>query len=232
MAKEALNRNTVIIQGNSLRTWSVVSSTYKKVHLSITTDGRPLNANIELWHGPDYTPAKMSVYVEDGLLTPFNTIIVTKPGTNTVAVVNKSPLEFPLMASLAGGKEDDPTTLLYAANLLPKVGEPRLIQGGGAVASFPFDPAIEQVQVCLKADERNLKGRVELMQGPNNDKQVIEYYASSGYKNPFFCIFRTPGSGNVVRIINKNTVEFPFTAYVEPFMHVDRDDPSDGITLN
>jgi hypothetical protein len=33
---------------------------------------------------------------------------------------------------------------------------------------------------------------------------------------PFFCVITTPGSGNVVRVVNTAPIEFPMTASVVP----------------
>ena len=89
---------------------------------------------------------------------------------------------------------------------------------GGMIISYSFDAEVESVEVLLKTDGRNLKGRIELLTGPNNIKQVMDYYSSNGYKRPFYAVIQTPGPGNVVRIINENTIEYPFGAIVEPYV--------------
>jgi len=175
----------------------------------LNTEGRPLDADVELWQGPDNTPHKMRVYVEDGSLRPFSAVIETPRGPNTIAIRNTGHLEFPMTAVVRADGFDT----AVAADL----GKPMIIQGG-ALRTYPFDPLVKSVQVLLKTDGRPLNARIELLQGPNNNKQVMEIYTEDGMDRPFYMVIQSPGSGNVVRVVNTATVEFPLTAWVEPFL--------------
>ena len=83
-----LEDGSILIQGGSLRTWSYQSPLVEQVQVVLSTEGRPLDSDIELWHGPDNTPVKMRVYVENGQLHPFSTVIETPRGPNTVSIRN------------------------------------------------------------------------------------------------------------------------------------------------
>ena len=199
--------NPVIVQGGSLRTWSYRSPLVEQVQIVLSTEGRPLDADIELWNGPDNTPCKMRVYVENGQLRPFSAVIDTPRAPNTIAVRNIGQLEFPFTADVYTNDMDEPS--------LECISSSTTIQGG-ALRTYPFDPFVDSVEVLLKTDGRPLNARIELLQGPNNNKQVIELYTEDGLDRPFFCILETPESGNVVRIVNTAPIEFPMTAGVVP----------------
>lgn len=213
---ETLSPTTV--QGGSLRTWSITTGAVERVQVLLKTEGRPLNANVELWHGPDNTPQKMGIYVEDGSLRPFNAIFETPGSGNAIAIRNTSPLEFPLSAGVKAETVGTNAGLGDALRDLYEMGQPRLIQGGGTIQTYPFAPAVQSVQCLLKTDGRPLNARIELLQGPNNNKQVVEVYIEDGNIRPFFMLIETPGSGNVVRIVNTAPVEYPLTATVEPYV--------------
>merc|ERR1711934_921578 len=178
----------------------------ERVQLAIKSEGRPVNSAIQLWHTPSYIPTKFSVYTEDGLLRPVNAVIETP---KTVAVYNTGAMEFPFDATVAK------TGLAPAYDSLSEVS-PKLVQGG-QITSYTFGTEVESVQVLLKTTERNMKAKIELTQGPNQVKQIIEVYASVGYKNPFYATIQTPGADNTIRVINENPVEFPFNAWVLPY---------------
>ena len=102
-----------MVQGGSLRTWSYRSPVIEQVQVVLSSDGRPLDADIELWHGPDNTPLKMRVYVENGQLRPFTSVIETPRGPNTIAVRNIGQIEFPITASMF--TENIDACLLYTS---------------------------------------------------------------------------------------------------------------------
>merc|ERR1719486_1771863 len=65
----------------------------------ITPDGSPVNADIQLWIGPDWTPFKLRAYTEDGKARPINTLIGTRNKVSTIEVRNVGPYEYPLKAA-------------------------------------------------------------------------------------------------------------------------------------
>eukprot|EP00547_Thalassionema_nitzschioides_P008137 CAMPEP_0194227898 /NCGR_PEP_ID=MMETSP0156-20130528/43092_1 /TAXON_ID=33649 /ORGANISM="Thalassionema nitzschioides, Strain L26-B" /LENGTH=323 /DNA_ID=CAMNT_0038960395 /DNA_START=45 /DNA_END=1017 /DNA_ORIENTATION=+ len=232
----------VTVQGGSLKTWAFSSPSVERVMCVLKTEGRPLDADVELWAGPDNTPHKIRVYIENGATRPFSCVMETPRGPNTIAVRNIGQLEFPLFSQIEAVSANGPLGGEISAEPL---SAPIVIQGG-ALRTFPFDPSVESVQVLLKTDGRPLNARIELLQGPNNNKQVIELYTEDGLAahsnariellqgpnnnkqvielytedgldRPFYAILESPGSGNVIRIVNTATVEFPMTASVGAF---------------
>jgi len=203
----------VTIQGSSLRTCSFEQNV-ERVQVLLKTEGRPLNANVELWQGPDNTPQKINVYIEDADYRPFRAVIETPGGSNAVCIRNTGNMEFPLAACVDGEIEDSAES---AAAILGTKSRGRIVQGG-AVHTTPFNANVQSVQILLKTDGRPMNARIELLQGPNNNKQVMEVYVEDGQTRPFYAVIETPGSGNVVRIVNTSTMEYPVNAIIEPYI--------------
>uniref|UniRef100_A0A7S2MLH3 Uncharacterized protein n=1 Tax=Helicotheca tamesis TaxID=374047 RepID=A0A7S2MLH3_9STRA len=200
----------VKVQGSTLKTCSFNESV-ERVQVFLETGGRPLNAEVDLWQGPDNAPQKMRVYLEDGFERPFSAVVETPGAGNAIAVRNTAPMEFPLNAYVEADNGGPGPARALASNT-----KPRTVQGG-AVYTTPFAPNVKSVQIMLDTDGRPLNARIELLQGPNNNKQVMEVYCEDGLDRPFFVVVETPGDGNVVRIVNTATLEYPLSAHVEAY---------------
>ena len=57
--------STILVQGGSLRTWSYRSPLVDQVQVVLSTEGRPLDADLELWHGPKNAPCKVGLPILD-----------------------------------------------------------------------------------------------------------------------------------------------------------------------
>jgi hypothetical protein len=205
--KSISKSDVVLVQGNSLKTWAYQVSP-DRVQVVLSTDGRPLEADIQLWEGPDNTPTKMRVYSEDGSVRPFSAVIETPDqSASTVAIRNVGQVEFPLAAYVVANDVDQP---------ISDFRETSTIVQGGALKTFDFDPSVDSVEIMIRTDGRPLNARLELLQGPNNQKTVVELYGEDGLERPFFAIIDTPGSGNVVRVVNTAPMEFPMFASIQP----------------
>jgi hypothetical protein len=211
----------VKVQGSSLRTWSFETPDIDRVQVLMKSEGRPIHANIELWQGPNNTPQKMGVYIEDGDLRPFSAIVETPGAQNAIKVRNTASMEYPLSACVEADMEyairHGTAGLADITKKLADMGTAMTLQGG-AVRTWPFSNEVASVQIMLTTDGRPLNARIENLQGPNNKKQTIDIYLEDGNLRPFFIVIETPGAGNVVRIVNTSTLEYPLKATVEPYM--------------
>jgi len=207
MQVQPMENTWVNVQGKSLRTWSFQSPAVEQVQVVLSTAGGPLEAVVELWHGPDNTPMSMRVYGEDGQLRPFSAVIGTPRSPNTVTVRNIGQMEWPISAMVGPDNFYTPS---------PEAQDATTFVQGGSLRTFSFDPSVDSVEVLLGTDGRPLNAKLELLQGPNSDKQVVELYTEDGLDRPCSFIIETPGSGNVVRVVNTGPVAFPMYASVVP----------------
>lgn len=166
-------------------------------------NGRPVDAEVNLWLGPDYTPSKVAAHSENGSEFPLQALVGTKGKVCQVEVKNTGHYTFPLNAACS-----------YAISPLANAREDILVEPstyveGGAIKIQSFGPEIEEMQVLIKTQGKNLNAQVELLNGPNNVKCVYDIYSSNGEYNALFVVLKTPGSGNAIRIKNKATLEYP-----------------------
>ena len=60
------NSSPITVQGGSLRTFQFADPNVDAIQVLLKSRGRPIDADVELWNGPNNTPHKMKIYVEDG----------------------------------------------------------------------------------------------------------------------------------------------------------------------
>jgi len=197
------------VEGMTRKTWKFNDITKDTVQVAVTSEGRPVNADVQLWIGPDWTPMTLQAYSEDGKARPIQTIVGTRNKAATIEIRNVGEYEFPFNAAsnYATG----------AMATLPK-DMPAATEGervdGGAIRSYPLDPATEALEVVLKTDGKQLNAKVELLNAPNNAKQTYEIFTNNGLLNPLCLCFNTPDAGNTLRVVNLASVEFPCNVHL------------------
>lgn len=203
------------VQGDTLKTWDFANPNTQRVQVGAKgSNGRPLHSRIEYWHTPSYIPFQVTAYTEDGLERPIDCIIETPKHPKTIALFNTASQQMPFDAAV----DDTGLVSPYDAVANAPGAHSDIVQGGGMVKYYTFDADVESVQVYIRSPEYNMKAKIELTTGPDSVRQTYEVYCSSGYKTPFYCVIQTPGSqSSTLRLINQNSVEFPFDAYVLPY---------------
>ena len=131
---------------------------------------------------------------------------------------------FPLNAGVEVNVKNDVGSGL---KILQDMDKKKTIQGG-SVYTVPFPSSVSSVHVLLRSDWLPLSARVELLHGPNNNKQTIDIYSEDGDSRFFYAVIETPGRGNAIRIVNTASIEFPITASLGPYLMEDDPDESNG----
>ncbi|KAL3794891.1 hypothetical protein ACHAWO_007665 [Cyclotella atomus] len=83
------------VQGGALKTFTLPRSV-NAVQVTITSDGLPVNAKVELWGTSSHIKQLAEVYNDNGQTRPFAAIIDVTGGENTIAIRNTGPLEYPI----------------------------------------------------------------------------------------------------------------------------------------
>jgi hypothetical protein len=213
------------VQGNrALKTWTIQNENIERVQVLLMNDGTPLASLIEVWTGPDSTPQRVSVKSDNGCAYPFSAVLEVPSDQSSIAIRNMGPMEFPMGAcvvddvedAMVGGNKKAGTGAIVQT--LHDLGVHIPINGENSMESFRFEKHVESVQVLLKTDGRPLNARIELVQGPNDSKQVIDIFSENGETQPFFAVIDTPGV-STIRVVNTApSMVFPLTAIVEPYM--------------
>lgn len=197
------------VEGKTRKTWKFNDVTKDRVQVALSSTGRPVNADVQLWLGPDWTPMKLKTYSEDGSLRPVQTLIGTRNKQAMIEVKNVGEYEFPISAASN-----------YAQGAMAQVPQEIITTtegvrvDGGALRSFPVDPSTKQLEVVLNTDGRQLNARIEILNAPNNPKQTYEIFTNNGELNCLCVCFNIVDAGNTVRVVNLAPVEFPLNIHV------------------
>jgi len=192
------------VEGKTRKTWKFNDLAKDLVQVAMTSEGRPVNADVALWLGPDWTPFTLKAYSEDGKLRPIQTLVGTRNKAAMIEVMNVGEYEFPFKAASNYAKGE----MVTVPKDIPAVTSGERVDGG-ALRSYPVDSTTEQLEVVLNTDGKQLNARVELLNAPNNPKQTFEVFTNNGELNSLTVCFNTPDVGNTVRIVNLAPVEFP-----------------------
>jgi hypothetical protein len=197
------------VQGTSRHTIGFNDPSKEVAQIYMTSEGRPIKADCEVWIGPDWTPLKLKIYSEDGKERPVQTLIGTRNQCANIDVNNMHSIAFPLMT---GGKYATDEQVKTRADILAG-GKSQYVEGG-AIYSKPMPADAKKVLVVLHTETRQLNAKIELLCGPNNMKQDYEIFTNNGEKNSLYVIFDTPDLGTTVRVKNLAPHEFPCKAYI------------------
>jgi hypothetical protein len=212
--------------GKTVRTYQIPLDV-ERAQVYIKTNGRPMKAKVELWVGPLRTVHTMDMDVEDGNESVYRALLKFKKAGPTLRIITSEEEALPVLAGVQVLKgEQNALVAKYTENLWD-ISPKTKIQGGptsggpGAVRVFPIDASVDTIQlICWSKDtsKKSLKAKIELLQGPNNYKQVYDLQCGGG-SQPFHLVLQTPGAGWVVRIYNKKFVEDGlFEVAVVPFV--------------
>jgi len=91
----------VTVQGGSLKTFTVGHGV-QQVLIELTSQGMPIEADIELWEGPGQARQIAQVYNDDGAARPFSAVLDTSGWYGaTIAIRNTGMMTSPITASVS-----------------------------------------------------------------------------------------------------------------------------------
>jgi len=200
--------------GKTVRTYPIPPWAERAQYV-IKTNGRPLRAKVELWLGPIRRTHFMNLNLQDGSITPFRATLKFRKGPPLLKISTSSSLELPILACVAVPSPERAAELAAYTEKIWNTSPKTLIQGGrvegggGAIRTFPIDTDVDAVQVLFWSKDtgkKSFKVNIEILQGPNNTKQVYDLQCGGG-SQPYHAVFETPGPGWIIRMTNKKFVE-------------------------
>ena len=210
--------------GNTVRTYKLPIWT-DRCQYKIATHGRPLKVEVGLWLGPLRSTHTLKIDSEDGLETPYMATLKFRAQAQMLRIITSDSVEFPVRASVFVPPPTRAAHLLENTEYLwNKAGPDQKLTvqggnvggGGGAIRWWKVPPEVKSVQVISWAKDtskKSFKGKIWVLQGPNNCKQ--DYFLQcGGGSQPYHAVIQTPGDGCTIGIQNKKFVEGASTIYL------------------
>ena len=80
-----------------------------------------------------------------------------------------------------------------------------------------MDPSVGSVQVHVTSQGMPIEAKIEILQGPNSERQGIDLYSDDGRAKPVSYLLELPGYGSTIQIENTGPVAYPITVAVVPY---------------
>lgn len=215
-----------LLDGYSLNTYKPLDPyEYREdKHVTMQTDGRPMEAEVALWEGPHNAPQVVQHYSMDGRKNRFKG---TFTGAGTMTVRNTGGEAFPAYANVISS---EPGSIQATANTPAKTPsgqtpkntarEGAVTVQGGSLKTWSIDEPIDTATIELESNGMPVNALVELWQGPECIQQVAEIYSQDGYKRPYSMEVdlmdyeRLYFGSTTIAIRNLGPMEFPIKARV------------------
>jgi len=229
--------------GKTLKTFKMPAHAERVQYMLKSPNGRPIKAKVELWIGPNRCVHEFIYDCMDGLAFPIKATLQFKKLSPVLKVSTNGAYEFPLECGVFVPSPDESKTIgqitenmFYTAPMKDRVqGGMNYGKGssGGAVRDFDIDPTWDKTQIMVwskDAGKKSFKTNIEILQGPNNQKQHLNLRCG-GSTQPYHAVINTPGAGWKIRCNSKKFLEDGlFEIAVAPYGEVG-DGSSPGVLL-
>ena len=153
----------------------------------------------------------MRVYSEDGFARPVQASFTnSRAYTQNLEIQNQGPMEFPLEASITETTAD---VIELGAQIFQTVPTKMCKIQGQSLKTFSFDAFTEEIRVNLESDGLPLMAKIEVLQGPGDERQVFEVTSDDG--SPWEGLIAIPGGTSSLLIRNTGPMEFPIYCSAE-----------------
>jgi len=209
--------NMRIEGGKTLQTFKMPAHAERVQYILSSPNGRPVKGKVELWIGPNRCVHELFYDCMGGFSFPLKATLQFKKLEPVLKVATYGEFEFPLQCGVWVPEPEESKAIggickdmFYSAPMKEAVqGGSTLDNKGGAIRSFSIDPSWEKTQVMVWSGDvgkKSFKTNIEILQGPNNQKQHLNLRCG-GSTQPYHFVIDTPGPDWMIRCNSKKYVE-------------------------